>query len=102
MDENIMEVKEMSSLDPIGYQYFDNLFNHRTIIFNQEVDESIVENVILPLRTFENDDSEEPVSLIINTPGGAALPSLVLINIIDNYNIIGIPCCYMDVWLKES
>ena len=85
MDENIMEVKEVSSLDPISYQYFDNLFNHRTIVFNQDVDESIVENVILPLRTFENDDSEEPVSLIINTPGGAALPSLVLINIIDNY-----------------
>ena len=85
MDENIMEVKEISSLDPISYQYFDNLFSHRTIVFNQDVDESIVENVILPLRTFENDDSEEPVSLIINTPGGAALPSLVLINIIDNY-----------------
>ena len=67
MDENIMEVKEVSSLDPISYQYFDNLFNHRTIVFNQDVDESIVENVSLPLRTFENDDSEEPVSLIINT-----------------------------------
>ena len=45
-------VEEQSNLDPIMYQYFNHYKNHRTIIFNRAVDESIVETVILPLKEF--------------------------------------------------
>lgn len=72
-------------IDPCMYQYYDNLLRHRTIIFNQEVGNDIVETVIMPLLNFEKDDSTEPVTLILNTPGGSINDGLVLVNIIDNY-----------------
>ena len=43
-------VKEYSELDIINYEYFNQRFNHRTILFNQEVDENIIETVYLPLK----------------------------------------------------
>ena len=81
-----IEYTEMlSKLDPILYQYFDSLFNDRTIIFNEEIDTPILEMVIMPLLKFEKDDSNRPVTLILNTPGGSIADGLTLCNIIDNY-----------------
>lgn len=86
MIENFLSlVEEKSSLDPITYQYFNQYMNNRTIVYNRAVDESIVEMVILPLMEFEKDKSNEPVKLILSTPGGSVGDSLVLCNIIDNY-----------------
>lgn len=76
---------EMCQLDPVSYEYFNQRFNHRTIIFNQGVDENILETVILPLQEFEKDNSEEPVTLIIQSPGGSVLDGLTVCNVIDNY-----------------
>lgn len=74
-----------SNLDIINYQYFNNLLNHRTIVFNSEVDDTILESIMLPLMNFEKDDSDEPITLIINTDGGDVINSMPLLNIIDNY-----------------
>ena len=74
-----------SSLDPIMYQYFKNLLHNRTIILNSEIDENILENVVLPLKDFENDNSNDKITLILNTPGGSVVDGLMLCNIIDNY-----------------
>ena len=74
-----------TGLDYCSYQYFNNLLHHRTIILNADVDETIVESVIIPLKQFEEDDSDEPISLILNTNGGSVNDGLVLCNIIDNY-----------------
>ena len=54
-------VEDQSNLDPIMYQYFNHYKNHRTIVFNRAVDDSIVETVILPLLEYENDDIYERV-----------------------------------------
>ena len=59
--------------------------NHRSIILNKDVDTDIVEMAILPLLEFEKDDKEEPVKLILSTPGGSVSDGLILCNIIDNY-----------------
>ena len=75
----------ISSLDPIMYQYFKNLLQNRTIILNSEIDENILENVVLPLKDFENDNSNDKITLILNTPGGSVADGLMLCNIIDNY-----------------
>lgn len=72
-------------MDPTTYQYFDKLINHRTIIFNQEVDEEIVERVAIPLLDFEKDNSYDPVNLIIATVGGSISDGFILCNIIDTY-----------------
>lgn len=85
MDDAILALVEDSGLDPVRYQYFHQLNDNRTIVFNTSVDESIVENVILPLKDFEKDDSDEPVTLILSTPGGSVADGLVLCNVIDGY-----------------
>lgn len=75
----------LSNLDSVQYQYFYNLLNHRTIILNNDVDETLIENVVIPLLNFEKDDSQEPVNLLINTCGGRMHEGLLLCNIIDAY-----------------
>lgn len=60
-----------SGLDPVLYQYFHQLLDNRTIVFNCGVEEDVVEKVYLPLREFENDDKDEPITLIMNCSGGS-------------------------------
>ena len=76
---------DVSTLDPIMYQYFNQLLKKRTIVLNAEIDESILETVVLPLKDFEQDTDVTPVKLILNTPGGSVADGLMLCNIIDNY-----------------
>lgn len=76
---------ELSNLDPISYTWFDNYLNNRTIVFNDEVGDSIVETVILPLKKFERDNSNEPVTLILSTYGGSVFDAMSLLNMIDTY-----------------
>lgn len=83
--EFLSPVQETSGLSMETYQQFHQILENRTVLLNWDVDETIVENVILPLKDFENDDSQEPVKLILNTPGGSVADGLVLCNIIDNY-----------------
>ena len=83
--EFLSPVQETSGINMLTYQQFHQMMENRTIILNEEVTETILENVILPLRDFERDDSDKPVTLILNTPGGSVADGLVLCNIIDNY-----------------
>lgn len=75
----------VGNLDPIMYGYFNNLINRRTIILNTGIDENILETVIMPLKEFEEDDSNKPVTLILNTPGGSVTDGLMLLPILDSY-----------------
>ena len=85
MLEDLTALLDIQSIDPATYQYFDKLLNARTIIFNQEVDERIVERVAIPLLDFEQDNSNDPVTLIFATVGGSVSDGFVLCNIIDQY-----------------
>lgn len=78
---------KLTSLDPVPYQYFNSLLNHRTIILNEEIDEHIIETVILPLKQLEKDGTNKPVTLILNTPGGSLVDGLSICSLIDNYTI---------------
>lgn len=72
-------------LEPVSYQYFNQLINHRTIVLNAGIDEEILETVVLPLKEFEEDNISDPVTLIINTPGGSVVDGMLLCSIIDGY-----------------
>ena len=78
-------VDKYSGLDAITYQYFNQLLNKRTIVLNAEIDENILETVVLPLKDFEQDGDNSPITLILNTPGGSVADGLMLCNIIDHY-----------------
>ena len=86
MDElNFLDIFKETGLDITSYQYWHQLLHNRTIIFNSEIDEDIVERIYLPLRDFENDDSNEPVTLILNSPGGSVSDGFFLANYLTQY-----------------
>ena len=63
------------------YWYFNGL-NNRTINILGEIDDSIIETVILPLKRMEA-ESEKPIHINIHTTGGSVWDSLVLLDILD-------------------
>ena len=77
--------EKYSSVDVIEYQYFHQLLENRTIIFNSEIGEDIVETLYLPLRDFENDDSDEPITIILNSVGGSVSDGFFLANYLASY-----------------
>ena len=86
MDElNFLDIFKETGLDITSYQYWHQLLHNRTVIFNSEIDEDIVERIYLPLRDFENDNSNEPVTLILNSPGGSVSDGFFLANYLTQY-----------------
>lgn len=84
--EELLNLVEPVGLDPANYQYFNQLINHRTVLFNCEVREDIIERVYIPLREFEQDDSMEPVTLILNSEGGSISDGFFLAYYIAQYS----------------
>jgi ATP-dependent Clp protease protease subunit len=87
-----MELEELFSgldrygLDPVTYQYFHQLLERRTVLLNYDVSDDIVERVYLPLKEFEDDDSNEPVTLILNSSGGSVSDGFFLAHYISQYS----------------
>ena len=77
--------EKYSSVDAIEYQYFHQMLDNRTIIFNSEISEDIVETLYLPLRDFENDNSDEPITIILNSVGGSVSDGFFLANYLASY-----------------
>ena len=89
MEELVQELYDLFGkfdFSPAVYQYFHQLMDRRTILFNSAVDESIVESVYLPLKEFEEDDSNEPVTLILNSIGGSVSDGFFLAHYISTYS----------------
>ena len=78
-------LKKVNDLNPVTYQYFNQLLRHRTIILNDDVNETIIETVWLPLKEFEEDKSEKPVTLILNSSGGSVSDGFFLGHYLSQY-----------------
>lgn len=96
LDFDFLAVTDQTGLVPENYQYFNQLLNKRTIVLNTEIKENIVELVYLPLKDFEEDNINAPVTLIINSMGGSVSDSYFLAHYISTYkkplNIIVTGC----------
>lgn len=57
--ELFLENIAKDAMDPSTYQYFKGLQDRR-IVFNDEVDDRIVESAMLPLLEMDNDGSGKP------------------------------------------
>ena len=79
-------LKKANELSPVTYQYFKQLLQNRTIILNEEIGESLVETVWLPLRDFEHDNSDKPVTLILNSIGGSVSDGFFLAHYLAHYS----------------
>lgn len=85
MDLDLSTLLEQGGLNVVDYQYFNQLFNHRTIIFNRDITEDIVEAVYLPLKDFEEDNCSTPITLILNCIGGSVSDGFFLAHYISQY-----------------
>ena len=81
--ELFLESITKDAMDPTTYQYFKGL-QERRIVFNDEVDDRIVESVMLPLMEMDNDGSGKPITIVLNTNGGSLYDGMPLCDIIDN------------------
>lgn len=68
--------------DPILYQYYRNLLN-RKIIINEQIGDGLLETAILPFIEMDNDDSNDPIEIIISTVGGEIYSGFNLVDQIE-------------------
>ena len=83
--ETLLGKIEPYEFDPVMYQYFHQLLDKRTVILNDYVSDDTLEKIYLPLKDFEEDDSQEPVTLIINSNGGSVSDGFYLAQYISQY-----------------
>ena len=84
--EELFNEMQTYGFDAVTYQYFNQLLNHRTVVFNDSVGDSVVEKVFIPLRDFEKDNSTEPVTLILNSSGGSVSDGFFLAYYLSQYS----------------
>lgn len=84
MDFDFLQVMP-AGIDPVTYQYFHNLLEKRTVIFNDGIDDSVVETLYLPLRELENDNCTDPITLIFNSGGGSVTHGFFIANYLTTY-----------------
>lgn len=75
-------LQEQIDLSPVTYQYYKNLQN-RTLIINGEITCDIIESAVLPLIEWDNDGSEKPINIILNTNGGDVYSGMTLCSVIE-------------------
>ena len=111
LEELLQAIYDKVSADPLApasYQYYNQLYNHRTIILNDDITEHLVESVYLPLKEFEKDDSTEPVNLILNSSGGSVSDGFFLAYYLSQYSkplniyVLGYACSMATVLLAAG
>lgn len=85
LDELLALLEPTNGIDPVSYQYFHQLLERRTIVFNRDVSENLIETVYLPLKEFEEDDSDRPITLILNSLGGSVSNGFFLAHYLSHY-----------------
>jgi ATP-dependent Clp endopeptidase proteolytic subunit ClpP len=58
-----------SPFDEFAFESYQQLLKDRTILFNGDVKDNIIERIVLPLTTLSQ-KSIKPIKLLINSPGG--------------------------------
>lgn len=106
MPEDLITVVQDNQLDPATYQYYKCL-EKRTILFNMDIMDNIIETVYMPLKDFEDDDSVAPVTMYLHSSGGSVTDSLFLTSYLKSYKkklniyILG-NCCSMAAVLVAA
>lgn len=105
---SIYEKLNATEFSPSSYQYYNQLFKHRTVVLNDDIAENLVEQVYLPLKDFAEDDSDEPVTLILNSSGGSVSDGFFLAHYLAKYPkplkvmVLGYACSMATVLLAAG
>lgn len=94
----------MSGGDDLYEEIIRDNLSRRTLIFNDEINDAVVENYILHILKWNRDDKEKgiPVDkrqkiwIILNSPGGEKLAGMMVLDIIQN-SITPINCLIVSL-----
>lgn len=86
LEELLNIIDAAHAFNPVNYQYFHQLLDKRTIILNESITSNIIESVYIPLKDFEEDDSDEPITLILNSVGGSCADGFFLAQYLRSYS----------------
>lgn len=67
-----MQETEDQRKDKMEYKLVERLIKERTILISRAINEATAERVMGSLILMEQEDSEKPITVFINSPGGAA------------------------------
>lgn len=81
LDINELVAQLSESADPVMLQYFRRL-KDRTIVINEQISESVIECVCLPLMEMDNDGTGKEINILLNTVGGQVSNGLFLCDLI--------------------
>jgi len=80
------DLQEMLSnptqMSPIMYQYYRCLQN-RKIIINDQISSDIIEYAVIPLIDMDNDGTNKPIEIILNTVGGEVYSGFCLVDALE-------------------
>lgn len=68
--------------NPVLYQYYQQLAKRR-IIINETIDDSLMEDAIIPYMDMDNDGTGKPIEIYLNTNGGEIYSGFNLVDIIE-------------------
>ena len=83
-DEYLAVIDEFGSFE--DYTFFEHLKN-REIIINQQIDDTIVERAIMQIIKWNQEDSNIPIKIYLNTVGGDLFLGMVLCEVIQKSKI---------------
>jgi len=72
IDEEEEEEEREERIERIEEKLLDRLIRKRVVLISRPITEATAERVIASLILMEEEDPEEPVTVFINSPGGAA------------------------------
>ena len=93
----LLDSFDNTGVSPDMYYYYKGL-KDRVIYITEEITSDLVYTVIIPLLEMDNDGSGKPITIYVNTPGGAVYTGMALCNIIENLKspttikVLGIAC----------
>lgn len=92
-------VIEQTSRGERSFDIYSRLLNDRIVMLTEEVTDQLASVVVAQLLFLESQDSEKPISLYINSPGGSVTAGLA---ILDTMNHIKCPVHTICVGLAAS
>jgi len=82
LDELGELLSKPNELSPISYQYYKSLKDRR-IIINDTISQDILEYAVIPLIDMDNDESNKPIEIILNSLGGEIYNGFSLVDQIE-------------------
>ena len=75
-------LKNSSTMSPIEFQYYKSLKDRR-IIINDQISADIIEYAVIPLIDMDNDGTNEPITIMLNTVGGEIYSGFCLVDALE-------------------